>query len=352
MAVSLSFRRIIEIIGPAAVTGEGPADITGIAALREAGAGDLSFLGNAKYKGDVPVSKAGLILLPEDFAGEPASGQAFVRVKNPSFALALVCGEIERALWPKPAAGTHASAIVAPDARIGAGVHIGPLVVIESGAVIGDGVVLEARVFVGRDAKIGRDSWLKPGVVVSDFCILGERVRVQPGAVIGADGFGYETVQGAHRRVPQVGHVVLEDDVEVGANTTIDRARFSVTRIGRGTKIDNLVQIAHNVVVGQHCFIVSQAGIAGSTTLEDYVVLGGQVGLAGHLHIGKGVRVGAQAGVLGDVEAGAIMLDSPAVPFGLAKKLMVLKQRLPDLFKKVDSLEKQLENLSRDPSAR
>ena len=141
-------------------------------------------------------------------------------------------------------------------------------------------------------------------------------------------------------------------DVEIGANATLDRARFSVTRIGRGTKIDNLVQIAHNVVVGRHCLIVSQAGIAGSTTLGDYVVLGGQVGLAGHLTIGKGARVGAQAGVLADVDPGAVMLDAPAVPFGLAKRLMVLKQRLPELFKKVESLEKQIAAMSGGSSTR
>ena len=230
--------------------------------------------------------------------------------------------------------------------------HIGPLVVVEAGARIGDGTVLEARTFVGRGVTVGRDCVLKPGAVVSDFCTLGDRVILQPGAVIGADGFGYETVSGEHRRVPQVGSVVLEDDVEIGANTAIDRARFSVTRVGKGTKVDNLVQIAHNVVIGRHCLIVSQAGIAGSTTLEDHVVLGGQVGLAGHLRIGKGAKVGAQAGVLADVEPGAVMLDAPAVPFGLAKRLMVLKQRLPELFKKVETIEKQLAAMTGEQAPR
>lgn len=352
MTVSLSLQRILELVGTASVTGVRSAPLTGIAALGEAGRDDLSFLGNAKYKADVALSKAGVIFLPDDFNGEPAAGQVFVRLKSPSMALALVCGEIEKSFWPRPAAGVHSSAIVAADAVIGAGATVGPLVVVESGAVIGDGCVLEARSYVGRGARLGRDCLLKPGVIVSDFCILGDRVRVQSGAVIGSDGFGYETVAGEHRRVPQIGRVELGDDVEIGANTTIDRARFSVTHIGKGTKIDNLVQIAHNVVVGSHCMIVSQAGIAGSTTLGDYVVLGGQVGLAGHLNIGKGARVGAQAGVLADVEPGAIMLDAPAIPFGQAKKLMVLKQRLPDLFKKVDSLEKQLEALSANPGQR
>ncbi len=352
MAISLPFERVLAIVSPSGVTGDAPAVLTGIAALGEAGPGDLSFLGNAKYKGDVPASKAGVILLPEDYVGEPAPGQAFVRVQNPSFALALIGAEIEAALWPRPAAGVHASAVVDPSAKIGAGVHVGPLCVIEAGAVIGDNTVIEARGFIGRHARVGRDCWLKPGVVVSDYCVLGDRVRIQSGAVIGSDGFGYETMQGQHVRVPQVGAVVLEDDVEIGANTTLDRARFSVTRVGKGSKIDNLVQIAHNVVIGRHCIIVGQVGIAGSTVLEDYVVLGGQVGLAGHIRLGKGARIGAQAGVLADVEPGAVLLDAPAIPFGLAKKLMVLKMRLPDLFKKVDSLEKQVEALSGTQASR
>lgn len=352
MAVSLSFTRILDIIGPSAVSGEAPVMVTGIAALGEASPGDLSFLGNAKYAPDVVTSKAGVILLPEDYRGEPGSGRAFVRVKNPSYALALVCAEIERTLFTKRAPGVHPSAVVAPDASLGAGVHVGPLVVIESGAVIADDVTLEARAYVGRSARIGAGSTLKPGAYVGDFCILGARVILQPGAVVGSDGFGYETVAGEHRRVPQVGRVELADDVEIGANATIDRARFSVTRIGKGTKVDNLVQIAHNVVIGSHCFVVAQAGIAGSTTLGDYVVLGGQVGLAGHIRVGDKVRIGAQAGVLGDVESGAVLLDAPAIPFQLAKRLMVLKMRLPDLFKKVESLEKQLASISGEATNR
>ncbi len=352
MAVSLPFVRIVEIAEPVSVVGSGPDVVTGIASLAEAEAGDLSFLGNAKYKGEVLSSKAGIILLPADYEGNPASGQVFLRVKNPSYTLALICGEIEASLWPRPAAGVHPSAVISPSAVLGQGVHVGPLCVIEDGAVIGDDAVLESRTFIGRQARVGQGCRLKPGVVVSDYCVIGDRVRIQSGAVIGSDGFGYETVQGEHRRVPQVGSVVLEDDVEIGANTTIDRARFSVTRVGKGSKIDNLVQIAHNVSIGRHCIVVGQVGIAGSCVLEDYVVLGGQVGLAGHLRIGRGARIGAQAGVLADVEPGAILLDAPAIPFGLAKKLMVLKMRLPDLFKKVDSLEKQVEALSGNQAPR
>ncbi len=346
MAFTLEFGKLLDVVGPCAVEGAGVTSLSGIASLAEAGPGDLSFLGNDKYREQVPQTRAGVVLLPPGYQGSPARGQVFIRVEKPSYALALVCGVIERMLWPGARPGVHASAVVADGVVIPADASVGPLAVVESGAVIGAGCVLAARAHVGRHAILGADCHVGVGACVGDYCRLGARVRLQPGAVIGSDGFGYETVSGEHLKVPQIGHVLLEDDVEIGANTTIDRARFSVTRVGKGTKVDNLVQIAHNVVIGRHCMIVAQAGIAGSTTLEDYVVIGGQVGLAGHILVGKGVRIGAQAGVMSDVAAGAILLDSPAIPFGLAKRLMVLKHRLPDLFKKVDSLEKQLAEIA------
>jgi len=182
-----------------------------------------------------------------------------------------------------------------------------------------------------------------PGVVLASECVLGRRVRVQPGAVIGSDGFGYEFSQGRHEKVPQVGHVAVGDDVEIGANSTIDRARFSRTEVGEGTKIDNLVQIAHNVVIGKHCLICAQVGISGSTQLADFVVLGGQAGLAGHLAIGKGAKVGGGAAVTTDVPAGFFVNGSPAIPLQLERRLVVLQRRLPDLFKRVGAIEARIE---------
>lgn len=350
MAFALELEKILAIVGPSTVTGEGPAVFTGVASLSEAGSADVSFLGNDKYRAQVATSRAGAIFLPLDYEGVPQPGQIYIRLEKPSSALAAVCRVIEGLLWPNPRAGVHASAVVAADAVLGAGVHIGPLAVVESGASIGAGTVLEARAYVGRNASVGADCRLGVGTTVGDYCQLGNRVRLQPGAVIGSDGFGYETVAGAHIKVPQVGYVMLEDDVEIGANSTVDRARFSVTRVGRGTKVDNLVQIAHNVVIGSHCIIVAQAGIAGSSTLEDYVVLGGQAAVSGHLRIGKGVRVGGQSAIIADVEPGAVLLDSPAIPFGKAMRIIALKHRLPDLFKKVDHLEKQLAQCAQSPS--
>ncbi len=339
MQVSFTPADIAALVQPKATRGTTTETVRRLASLTEAAPGDLAFLGNAKYKSQVAATRASVVLLPDDFAGEPQPGQIFLLVENPSVALARICARIEQSLWPKPAPGVHASAVVGAGAKIAATATIGPLCVVEAGAVVGERVHLQAQVFVGRDARIGDDCWLMPGVVLSAECELGRRVRLQPGVIIGSDGFGYEFVQGRHEKVPQVGNVVIGDDVEIGANTTLDRARFSRTFVGEGTKIDNLVQIAHNVVIGRHCLICSQAGISGSTKLEDYVVLGGQAGLGGHITIGKGAKAGGQAGITADVEAGAFVNGTPAIPFQLERRLAVLHQRLPDLFKRVDALE-------------
>lgn len=342
MQVQFSAADIEAIVQPKGRRGATTATIRGLAALGDAAAGDLSFLGNPKYRAEVATTRASLVLLPADFAGEPQADQLFLLVENPSVALARICARIESALWPKPAPGIHPTAFVAPGAQVAASATVGPLCVVETGATIGERAHLQAQVFVGRAAVVGEDSWLMPGVIVTAECVLGRRVRLQPGVVIGSDGFGYEFVKGRHEKVPQVGHVVIGDDVEIGANATLDRARFSRTVVGEGTKIDNLVQIAHNVVIGRHCILCSQVGISGSTTLEDYVVLGGQAGLGGHITIGKGAKAGGQAGITSDVAPGAFVNGTPAIPYILERRLAVLQQRLPDLFKRVDALEAQL----------
>jgi len=322
--------------------GSCPLPVTGIAALTEAAPGDLSFLGNARYKGEVPRSRASVILVPADYQGEPGPDQELLVVPNPSAALALVCARLEQALWPRPAPGVHASAVVSPGARVAPTATIGPLCVLEEGVEVGEEVHLQAHVFLGRSVRVGEGSWLAPGTVVTAECTLGRRVRLHPGVVVGADGFGYEFVQGRHAKVPQIGRVEVGDDVEIGANTTLDRARFGATSIGEGTKIDNLVQIAHNVRIGRHCILCAQTGVSGSTVIEDYVVLGGQAGVAGHLRLGRGAKVGGGAAVTADLEAGVFVNGSPAIPLMLERRIAVLKQRLPDLFRRVETLEQQL----------
>ncbi len=339
MQVSFTPADIVALTSPRATRGATTETLRGLAALAAAAPGDLSFLGNPKYKAEVATTRASLVLLPADFAGEPKPGQLFLLVENPSVALARICARIEQSLWPKPDPGIHPTAFVAAGAKIAASATVGPLCVVEAGAVVGERTHLQAQVFVGRAARVGDDCWLMPGVIVAAECELGQRVRLQPGVVVGSDGFGYEFTQGRHEKIPQVGNVVIGDDVEIGANSTLDRARFSRTVVGEGTKIDNLVQIAHNVVIGRHCILCSQVGISGSTTLEDYVVLGGQAGLGGHITIGKGAKAGGQAGITSDVAAGAFVNGTPAIPFQLERRLAILHQRLPDLVKRVDALE-------------
>jgi len=341
MQVAYSPADIAAITGAQRIAGTTARTITDIASLELAQPGDLSFLGNAKYKSQVPGSKATALLLPPDYAGEPGVDQVFIFVENPSAALAKLCSRIEQALWPKLPPGVHPSAVVAPTARVDPTAHVGPLCVVEDGAEIGPRTVLQASVFVGREAVIGADCFLMPKVVLASMCTLGQRVRLQPGVVIGSDGFGYEFVNGRHEKVPQIGSVVIGDDVEIGANSTLDRARFSRTVVGEGTKIDNMVQIAHNVVIGKHVILCSQVGISGSTTIEDYVVLGGQVGVGGHITIAKGTKAGGQTGIAFDTEPGSYLNGTPATPYMLERRLQVLHQRLPDLFKRVDALEKK-----------
>ncbi len=340
MQVAYTPEEIAAIVDARRTVGRADRPVTDIASLSSAKPGDLSFLGNAKYRSQVPGSEATVLLLPLDYAGEPRPGQVFLQVENPSAALARLCARIEQSLWPKPPPGIHPSAVVAAGAVVDPTAHIGPLCVVEEGAQIGAGTVLQASVFVGRDARIGQGCFLMPGSVVATTCVLGNRVRLQPGVVVGSDGFGYEFVNGRHEKVPQIGTVIIGDDVEIGANSTLDRARFSRTVVGEGTKIDNLVQIAHNVVIGKHCILCSQVGISGSTTLEDYVILGGQAGVAGHITLGKGSKAGGQAGVTHDIPAGTYVNGTPAMPYMLERRLAVLHQRLPDLFKRVERLEK------------
>lgn len=342
MDFSLTAAEISSLVQAKSIRGSTTDTLCGIASLNTAHAGDLSFLGNPKYKPEVAATNASVVLLPLDFTGDPKPNQLFLLLENPSVGLARLCARLEQLLWPKPAPGIHPSAIVAPDAQVHASATVGPFCVIESGASIGERTHLQSQIFVGRRARIGNDCWLKPNVVVATECIVGNRVHIHPGAVIGADGFGYEFIAGRHAKVPQVGRVAIHDDVEIGANATLDRARFSETVVSEGTKIDNLVQVGHNVVIGKHCLICAQVGISGSTTLQDYVVIGGQAGIAGHLTIGRGCKVDGQTGVNSTLEPGSSVKGSPCLPYSLEQRVNVLRKRLPELFKRVDALEEKL----------
>ena len=339
MDISFSLEELAGILDDTVVEGSFRGNIKGIASLEEADSCDLSFLGNPKYASKVQGCKAGVIYVPTHFDGAPAADQAYIRTANASLALGRLSQVLERKLWPAPPQGIHPTSYVHETAQVDDSAHIGPLCSVGEGTVICAGVVLVSGIHVGRFVKISPSSRLQPGVVVQDYCELGREVRLQSGCVIGSDGYGYETIEGHHVRIPQVGRVILEDFVEVGANSTVDRARFKETRIGQGTKIDNLVQIAHNVQIGRNCLVVAQVGIGGSTIFGDNVVIGGQAGIAGHLKIGKGVSVAGQSGVSRNLEAGAMVRGTPSLPYLTFQRVAALQKRLPEFYKRLKTLE-------------
>jgi len=336
-------KQLSEIFEGATFTGNLETKINAIASLAEAKEFDLSFLGNIKYANEVPTTKASILILPNSYEGEVPQHASVFRCENPSILLATFCAVLEKLMWPEPVRGfIHPSAVVEDSAQIDATAHIGPFCYIGKNVKIGKNSYIESHNHVGANAVIKDNCHLMPRAVVMDYCVLGNFVRLQPGCVIGSDGYGYEYSNGAHHKVPQIGNVVVEDYVEIGANTCIDRARFDKTLIGAGSKIDNLVQIAHNVKVGKLCLIVSQVGISGSTTLGNGCILGGQAGLVGHITLGDGVKVGAQSGVNCDVQANQYLRSTPALPYMTAHKLDILHEKLPDFFSRLKDVEKHL----------
>lgn len=343
--ICFKFEELRDILGDSASwKGRTEQTLRGVASLEKAVAGDVAFLANPKYASQVERCQASLILVPEGFEGEPGADQAYALMKHPSLGLAWICGAIEKKLLPAPQPGIDRLASVSAEATVSDDAYVGPFCVVEPGAVVGPGVILQSHISVGRGAKIGADSTIFPHVTVYSYCEIGARCRVHAGSAIGSDGFGYATVDGVHHKEPQIGIVCIEDDVEIGANVSIDRARFDVTRIGRGAKVDNLVQIAHNVQIGPGSIVVSQVGISGSTELGKYVIVGGQAGIAGHLKVGDMAMVGAQAGVNRDIDAKAKVRGTPHLDMGQFARIAVLQKRLPEFFKRLAAVEKTLEN--------
>ena len=330
------------------VDGDPSTEIRGVAGIREAMPGDITFLANARYDAYLLETRASAVICGRDGPGSHSASVPLLRVDNPYLAFQ----RIVRVFRPdpyRPQPGVHPTAVVARDAELAEGVSVGAHCVIESHARIGRNVVLMPGCYVGVAAQIGDDTFFYPRVVLREECEIGRRCIVHPGAVIGSDGFGFAFDAGRYHKVPQVGNVVVGDDVEIGANTTIDRATTDSTRIGDGTKIDNLVQIGHNVLIGKHCIIVAQVGISGSTELEDYVTLGGQVGVIGHIRIGKGAQVGAQSGVSKSVPAGTAVFGYPASPISMFKRVHAFVQRLPQLFQRTKELERRVDRLEQTP---
>lgn len=331
-------KEIAEFLG-GTFSGDGDALIGNIKGLDDAGPGDLTFLSNPKYRKKIATTNASAILV----SPEEKSDKTLIYVKDPYIALAKLLS-----LFYKPEehpAGISDKAFVAEGAAVAADAVLCPGVYVGPGAVIGKKVVLYPGVKIGPQAVIGDDSILYYNVAVYGRCVIGKRVILHAGVVVGSDGFGFADPGRNNFKVPQVGIVQIDDDVEIGANTTIDRAALGKTWIQKGVKIDNLVQIAHNVIIGRNSIIVAQVGISGSTTLGSSVIIGGQAGLVGHINIGDAVMIGAQSGISEDVEANQIVSGSPHMPHRQWLRTQAIVGRLPDLYKKISLLEKQVREL-------
>jgi UDP-3-O-[3-hydroxymyristoyl] glucosamine N-acyltransferase len=327
------------------VEGDGDIDIKRVAAIEDAGPGELTFFANSKYADALKRTLASAVIAAPAVSGIPC---AVLRTPEPYVTFARALGLFAN-LW-RPPAGIHRLALVEPGGVVAADASIGPFVVVSEGARIGARTILYPHVSVGRGAEIGADCVIHAHVSIRERVTLGDRVVLQNGVVIGADGYGFARRRdGTHEKIPQVGGVVIEDDVEIGANTTVDRPAVGETRIGAGSKIDNLVQIAHGVQVGRNVLLAAQVGVAGSSVIEDQVTLAGQVGVAGHLTIGKGTIATAQTGIPNSVDPGSFISGYPAIPNRDWLKSSAVFRKLPELRRLLADLERRIAELESDP---
>jgi UDP-3-O-[3-hydroxymyristoyl] glucosamine N-acyltransferase len=325
--------------------GDGDIVITGASGIKEAGEGDLTFLANPKYGSLVESTNASAVIVGKGWS--LSAEKPLILVDNASLAF----NKLIELFGPKKLKfpqGVHKMAVVSGKAKLGKNVSVGPFAVIEDEAVIGDGTVIRSGVYVGHGTRVGADCHFYPNVTIRERCEIGDRVSIHGGSVIGSDGFGYVAVKGVHQKIPQIGKVVIEDDVEIGSNVTIDRARFNKTIVRKGTKIDNLVQIAHNCDIGENTIIVAQVGISGSTSVGKNVILAGQVGVVGHVTIGDNTIIGAKGGVSKSVPPNAYYIGIPAIDGKHFKKVHASYMRLPSLMSKVRKLEQKLALLEKN----
>ena len=340
--MKLVLEEIVTLTGGKVLQNGKHAEFSGMAALDEATSSDVSFLGNEKYYQDYLKTSAGVVFIPADVPEHPAD-VALIEVENPSYAFGKIVkhfARVQRTFTP----GVHPSAYVADDVAFDPdAVSVKAGAIVESGVVLGKGTEVGAGVVIGERVQIGEDCVLHANCTVRENCVIGDRVILQPGCVIGSDGYGYELIDGKQEKVDQVGIVVLGDDVEIGANTTIDRARFGKTVVGKGSKIDNLVQIAHNVQIGEHSLIVAQVGLAGSSKIGNYVTLAAQSGCSGHITIGDKSVLTARAAAMKDIPGGGVYMGMPARPMREELKKMALISRLPKLVEDVKALRNKVQ---------
>jgi UDP-3-O-[3-hydroxymyristoyl] glucosamine N-acyltransferase len=322
------------------VVGDENVEIASIGAIDEAGPNALTFATDERYLAAALAGKAAAVLIDESLYTGVATKPLLV-VENARYALARLLRQLRP---PRPKGPfVHERAVVETGAQLGAGVYVGALAYVGRGARVGAGSIVDVAAFVGDEASTGENVWLHPHASLLQRCRIGDRVVLHSGSVIGSEGFGWAFVDGRLERIPQVGNVVLEDDVEVGANSCIDRAQTGSTHIGAGTKIDNLVQIGHNCRIGKHCVLASLTGLAGSTVIGDFVKVAGQVGFKGHVTVGSGVTIAGQSGVWGDVADGATVSGNPARDHREDLRREVMIRKLPKLMARVDALERRFE---------
>ena len=313
--------------------------ITGAAGLEEASQTDVTFLGNPKYIGLVSKTNAGVVIVPLDFS---VFGKNLIKVPNPQLAFAKILVVLDKERLSSIESGINPVSSVSNKAVLGSNVHVGPFVVIEDGVVIGDNSVIMANCYIGKNSKIGANALVYPNVTIRENIRIGKNAIIHPGAVLGSDGFGFIPLGSTSFKIPQIGTVEIGDDVELGANVTIDRATTGVTKIGRGTKLDNQVHIAHNIQIGENCLIAGQVGFAGSSKIGNNVMMAGQVGVNGHITIGNGVVIGGKAVVINDVPDNTVMSGYPARKHKENLKIQALIGRLPEFYEDLKKLKKEI----------
>jgi UDP-3-O-[3-hydroxymyristoyl] glucosamine N-acyltransferase len=331
---------IAAIVG-GTVIGDGSTPITGINGIRQAASGDITFLADPRYFRDLETTKASAILGPPDLT---VWRNPIIQVPDPYLAVAALLKRVQADMARRPE-GVHPSAVVGTNVQLGEGVALGPYAVVGDDCRIGDGTVVYPGAYIAPACRVGMNCVIFPNVTIREYTTVGDRCTIHAGAVIGSDGFGFANVDGKHEKIPQVGIVVIGNDVEIGANSAIDRATFGQTTIGDGTKIDNLVQIGHNTRIGRHTVICGNAGVAGSTIIGDRVTVAAGAGLAGHMEVGDGATIGAYSGVSKSVKPGQTVFGYPAVEHGRSKRMHAALRQLPEALRLLKSLERRIAEL-------
>jgi UDP-3-O-[3-hydroxymyristoyl] glucosamine N-acyltransferase len=330
------------------VEGDPTAKVNNFSKIEEGSSGSLTFLANPKYEHFIYKTKASIVLVNEDFMPTSEIKATLIRVPNAYASLAILMNMVEQSKTRK--SGIDSSAFIAQDAVIGEDCYVGTLACIGEKTEIGKGCMIYPHAYIGDRVKIGENTTIYPHATLYDGCVVGKNCIIHAGAVIGADGFGFAPENGVYKKIPQLGNVILEDEVEIGANTTIDRAVMGSTLIHKGVKLDNLIQVAHNVEIGENTVMASQVGIAGSTKVGSNCMLGGQVGLGGHITIGDNTQIGAQSGIISHVGENAKIMGYLAIPIKDFMRSNILFKKLPEIYQSLNQLKKEVEELKRNKS--